>query len=318
MRSILKFISACILLQLVTIDGRAQLHPMEALGRSIFESFRQANFDAFYRNSIFSLDENSFKLFLGNIRNKSLQDELIVLHKQNFPPNTTFSEKWNIAFQHQWRKELRHLARYTPAMVRDQAFTPILKEAKEYGIKWTTTQLLAIEVLIPASWKNGRFQLKGDLDLDNNTSNDRILYLDRNLDYRITLDKLTYSKAFMIGMAIEDSDQSYETGILGNGSGQSDILVRFSTNTPSQLFYFCPDQEGAGGPITVKDFDDLNKPNQRTDILLTFSYGQPARAYQILIKQALNSSNGAILTERPQFLGEVPLPRGLSFPQYLR
>ena len=117
----------------------------------------------------------------------------------------------------------------------------------------------------------------------------------------------------MIGNASEDSDQSYNQGILGNGSGQGDILIRFDSETPAKLFYFCPDQVGAGGIILVKDFDNLNKPNQRTDILLTFSYDQPARAFQILIKDVLHTSKGAIFTERPKFLGEVPLPRGLSF-----
>jgi hypothetical protein len=90
--------------------------------------------------------------------------------------------------------------------------------------------------------------------------------------------------------------------------------LKFDSQTPSQLFYFCPDQQGAGGPIIIKDFDDLNKPNQRTDILLTFAYDEPARAFQLLIKDALLSGKGAIFTERPKFLGEVPLPRGLSFP----
>ena len=184
-----------------------------------------------------------------------------------------------------------HLARYTSNDgPRPSVIAPILRSSQRVWYQMgQLPNCLRLKFSFQRVGKMADFKLKGDLDLDNNTSNDRILYLDRNLDYRITLDKLTYSKAFMIGMAIEDSDQSYEAGILGNGSGQADILVRFSTNTPSQLFYFCPDQEGAGGPITVKDFDDLNKPNQRTDILLTFSYGQPARAYQILIKQALNS-----------------------------
>lgn len=308
------FLTIPILLLFIPNPGMAQLHPMESLGREIFDSYRASQFSKFYNRSIFSLNENSFKSFLFQIRNKSLRDNLIQLHKQNFPPNATFNEKWELAFKHQWRQQLRHLAAYTPSKIRNESFTPILKEAREYGVQWETTKLLAIEALLPISWQNGRFKIKGDLDLDANTSNPRILYIDRNLNYRLTLDKLTYSKTFMIGTESEDSEKSYKKGILGNGSGQADILLRFDTNTPSELFYFCPDQKGAGGPIIVKDLDDLNKPNQRTDILLTFAYDEPARAFQIIIKDALLSAGGAVFTERPKFLGEVSLPRGLSFP----
>ncbi len=314
MRKFVQFISICIFLNLLSNQATAQLHPMEALGRAVYDSFRQANFESFYQHSIFSMNEGEFKNFLKNIRNKSLQEDLIALHKQDFPTNSSLSDKWNIAFEHQWRIELRHLAKYLPAKIQQNTFYPILQEAKEYGIKWETARLLAIEVLLPATWKNGRFHIKGDLDLDSNGSSDRVLFLDRNLNYRITLDKLTYSKSLMIGTVSEDSDQIFKPGILGNGSGQGDILIRFDSSTPSELFYFCPDQVGAGGKITVKDLDDTDKPNQRTDLLLTFSYGQPARAYQIVVNEALLSSQGAVFTERPKFLGEVFLPRGLSFP----
>lgn len=314
MRSFLKFISVSLLFALGSNSSSAQVHPMQTLGREIFETFRQSNFSAFYQRSIFALNEESFKNFLFQIRNKSIRDDLIAHFTQVFPPHSSNSEKWNIAFKHLWRKQLRHLSRYDPAKVRIESFIPILKEASEYGIQWETTKLLAIEVHLPVSWENGRFQIKGDLDIDDNGSNIRVLHLDRNLDYRFTLDKLTYSKTFMIGLANEDSDQIYKKGILGNGSGQGDILVRFGPDSPSKLFYFCPDETGAGGPISIKNFDSPSKPNQKTDILLTFSYGQPERAYQIKIKDALISPQGPIFTERPVFLGEVSLPRGLSFP----
>jgi len=314
MCSIFKIITACILLQLVTSDGRAQLHPMEAFGRTLFDSFRQADFNSYYNRSIFSLNEKSFKFFLQNIENKTIQENLISQHKQNFPAHYSLNEKWKVAFQHLWRNELRHIARYSPSQVRNESFIPILKEASDYNIQWETTQLLAIEVLLPVSWKNGRFQIKSDQGIDLNQSNERILFLDRNLDYRLTLNKFTYSKTFMIGSDPEDSDQAYKQGILGNGSGQGDILIRFNSATPSNLFYFCPDQLGAGGPIIIKDMDDMNKPNQRTDLLLTFSFDQPARAFQIILKDVLLSSRGPIFTERPKFLGEVSLPRGLSYP----
>jgi hypothetical protein len=314
MQSTFKFISVCVLFQLAPSQGNAQLHPMEALGREIFDSFRQTDFNTFFQRSIFSLNEESFKFFLSEVRNKSLRDDLISLHKQPFPTNSSIQEKWNIAFEHLWRNELRHIARYSPTQVHRESFAPILQEAKGYNIQWKTTQLLGIEVLLPVSWKNGRFQIKGDLDLDANGSNQRVLFLDRNLNYRLSLDKLTYSKTFMIGTESEDSEKSFKSGILGNGSGQGDILIRFDSSTPSNLFYFCPDQQGAGGPIVIKDLEDMNKPNQRTDILLTFSFDQPSRAFQIIVRDAILSNNGPIFTERPQFLGEVQLPRGLSFP----
>lgn len=315
MRSMFKSIFICTLLQLAPCQVNAQLHPMEILGRDVFNSFRQDNFTAFYQRSIFSLDEGSFKNFLANVRNQSLRDDLISLHKQAFPTNSSLTEKWNLAFQHLWRNELRHIARYSPSQIHNESFSPILKNVKEYDIQWETTNLISIEVLLPVSWKNGRFQIKSDLDLDANASNERILYLDRNLNYRLTLDKLTYSKSFMIGTEAEDSEKSFKSGIVGNGSGQGDILVSFDSSTPSNLFYFCPDQKGAGGTIVINDPEDMNKPNQRTDLLLTFSFDQPARAFQIIVKDALLSNQGAIFTERPKFIGEVSLPRGLSFPE---
>ena len=160
MCSIFKIITACILLQLVTIDGRAQLHPMEAFGRTLFDSFRQADFNSYYNRSIFSLNEKSFKFFLQNIENKTIQENLISQHKQKFPAHYSLNEKWKVAFQHLWRNELRHIARYSPSQVRNESFIPILKEASDYNIQWETTQLLAIEALLPVSWKNGRFQIK--------------------------------------------------------------------------------------------------------------------------------------------------------------
>lgn len=313
MRGITKFASILTFLLLSTSQGFAQLHPMTAMGREIFDSFRFSNFDSFFNRSIFSLKENEFKFFLKGIRNKSMMEELIYLHKQEFPEGTSFAEKWNIAFEHQWRSQLHHLVHYTPRQIEKETFLPILKEANEYGIQWKTTRLLGIEVLLPVDWKNGRFQIKRDLDIDQNNSNERILFLDRGLSYRLKLNKETYGRTFMIGTDPENSDLNYEPGVVGNGSGQADIVIKFDKKTPSKLFYFSPDQKGAGGPIIVKDLDDNFKPNQRMDLLLTFSFDQPARAFQILIKEAIISFKGPVFTQRPQFIGEVSLPRGLSF-----
>ena len=91
------------------------------------------------------------------------------------------------------------------------------------------------------------------------------------------------------------------------------MVIHFDTPFPDRLYYFCPDEKNAGGMILINDHDDLNKPNQRTDILLTFSYGQPEKAYQIIVKDVLSSPRGEVFCERPEWLGEVPLPRGLKF-----
>jgi hypothetical protein len=84
---------------------------------------------------------------------------------------------------------------------------------------------------------------------------------------------------------------------------------------PEKLFYFSPDQKKAGGELWVKNenIGDNERPNQRLDLLITFAYGQPKRAYQLLIKDVLKSDSGYIFTERPEFLGRVPLPTGLDF-----
>ena len=44
----------------------AQVHPKEALGRKIFDSFRTNNFKSLYDSSIFSISEENFKFLLQN------------------------------------------------------------------------------------------------------------------------------------------------------------------------------------------------------------------------------------------------------------
>jgi hypothetical protein len=51
--------------------------------------------------------------------------------------------------------------------------------------------------------------------------------------------------------------------------------------------------------------DDLEKPNQRVDLLLTFGFGKPKRSYQILLREILNTPRGPLFFEKPQWLGEV-------------
>jgi len=74
---------------------------------------------------------------------------------------------------------------------------------------------------------------------------------------------------------------------------------------PSNLFYFCPDRKGVGGSIRVTDANDLDKPNQRIDLLLTFDFGQPKRSYQILVREILSTPRGPLFFEKPKWLGEV-------------
>ena len=40
---------------------------------------------------------------------------------------------------------------------------PIIKFAKDYEIQWKTVQLIAIEILLPITWQNGRFVISGIL-----------------------------------------------------------------------------------------------------------------------------------------------------------
>ncbi|MEC8865065.1 MAG: hypothetical protein VXX20_01130, partial [Verrucomicrobiota bacterium] len=80
-----------------------------------------------------------------------------------------------------------------------------------------------------------------------------------------------------------------------------------------EVHYFCPDQKGAGGNIIIKNYSDFDKPNQRTDLLLTFSYGEPLQAYQILIPEVLWTPKGPLFCEKPKWLGETSSTRGLKF-----
>ena len=304
-----------------------QVHPKAALGRKVFDSFRNQNFRSLYDSSIFSLSEQNFKFLIKNIRNQALRNDLINLHSIPFPPEAvTSQQRWEIAFKHNWRNEWRHLSRFSPDRIREQAMLPILKEVHEYSIQWRTVELIAIEILLPVTWGNGRFLIKGDPDLDENSTSSRALYIDRNLDYRLRLDKKTYAKAFMVGTKPEDSDFAYKQGILGNGTGQGDILIRFDRSTPDELFYFCPDVQGAGGTLKVLDYHHTDRPNQRHDILLTFAYGSPLEAFQIMLPEVITNlrpnSNPTlaplpdlpIFCERPHWIGPVSLPRGLQLP----
>jgi hypothetical protein len=309
LRTIAIALSLCFGIQ----TSQARQHPMESLGVNLFNTFRSNNFDAFFQRSIFSLNETTFRTFLRDVRNKTLRDNLIDLHKIPFPPGTSTQEaKWEEAFKHNWREQWRHIARNSRRDVFDQAFLPIIEGAEKDGIQWKTTKLEAVEVMLPVTWTNLGFHIKGDPDPDINASSTRTLFIDRNCSYRLRLDDLTYAKAFMVGLDEQDSEKAIDNGILGNGAGEGDVLIRFGDSTPDSLFYFCPDQNGAGGRILVKNASHRDKPNQRTDLLLTFSYGQPTRYYQIMIKEALMTNRGPLFFERPQWIGEVDRPYGVG------
>ncbi|OUU58827.1 MAG: hypothetical protein CBC20_05105, partial [Verrucomicrobia bacterium TMED60] len=82
----------------------AQVHPKEALGRKIFDSFRTNNFKSLYDSSIFSISEENFKFLLQNIRNQSLRNDLISIHSLPFPQDvSTAEQRWDLAFKHNWR-----------------------------------------------------------------------------------------------------------------------------------------------------------------------------------------------------------------------
>ena len=69
-------------------------------------------------------------------------------------------------FLHNWRVEWRHLFKNTPERINLETFLPLLRETSGYDFQWETVELLAIEILLPVHWENGRFQIKGDLDLE--------------------------------------------------------------------------------------------------------------------------------------------------------
>ena len=313
MPSISKVITLIAFLSFGIFCSQAKQHPMERLGENLFTTFKTNDFNAFYQHSIFSLNETTFQAFLKDLRNKSLREDLIAQHRIPFPPAVkTLDQKWYIAFKHNWREQWRHLVRNSSRDIMNQAFLPILNGAAEYDIQWKTTKLVASEVLLPVTWTNVGFEIKGDQDLDSGPGNPRTLFLDRDCTYRLRPDKLTYSKAFMIGLDKQDSEKAFDQGIIGNGSGEGDVLIRFGESTPNELHYFCPDQEGVGGNILIKNIDDTDKPNQRTDVLLTFSYGQPTRYYQIIIRDVVLTASGPLFCERPEWIGVVNKPLGVS------
>ena len=337
----------------------AQQHPINQLGQVLFESFRNKDFGTFYKHSVFSLDEDEFRSFLYGIRNDAVREKLTAGKYDN----------WKDAFARNWRKHWRHIATQPRNKVKAQAFDPILTTAAREGIQWETTELTGVEVLLPVTMKQRRFEVKRDF-LDSNDSkranpfDDRTLWFERGLAYRMRLDPSTHGYALMIGSESEDSKKRFDRGIRRNGEGVGDIVINFAKRPwtagldgesplnlelatgiyesltgkkadfstvnhwvesgykvkelvshiykkyfPSELFYFCPDHKGTGGSIRIIDQNDREKPNQRQDLILTFTFGQPRQVYQILIKEVLTTSRGPLFFEKPFWLGEPkPIP----------
>jgi hypothetical protein len=339
----------------------AQPHPLNQLGRAVFDSIRDRDLTKFVDNSVFALEEDDFRNLLTGIKNDALIAQLREGSK----------EEWSIAFAKNWRKHWRHIAKQPKSQIGAQAFNPILSAAEADGIQWQTTTLTAIEVLLPVKLEQGHFEVKRDtftpkaVSTDVNGTNEAeldssTLYFDRGLKYRLRMDPTTHGYGFMISVKPEDSKKRFDSGIQRNGAGVGDILIEFekrglpagilkgsSLNKenatkiyeeligkkpnsavlerlanagytvdefvseihekyfPSNLYYFCPDKKGVGGSIRVTDANDLDKPNQRIDLLLTFDFGQPKRSYQILVREILNTPRGPLFFEKPKWLGEV-------------
>ena len=292
----------------------SEVHPYEKLGRAVFDSFHDQDFNKFFKQSVFALKEPEFKNFLFNVRNQNIRNHLAELHTLPIPDDANTSQKkWGIVFAHNWRKEWRHLSRNTLGMVKAESFTPILREAEKYSFQWQTAELLKVEVILPLIWQNGRFEVKRDLDLDKFNTDSRTLHIDNQIQYRIRPDKTTYAKAFMIGTIAEDSESLIKENIIGNGSGQGDIVLNFSYPRNSSLYYFCPDQKGVGGSLIIKDFNDSEKPNQRHNLLLTIAFGEPVKFFQIQLNDVLMVDNKALFFGRPDWIGTVDLPSGILY-----
>ena len=343
--------------------AHAQPHPLNQLGRAVFDSFRDRDLTKFIEKSVFSLKEDEFRNFLKEIKN-----DVLIAHLREGN-----KEDWSIVFAKNWRKHWRHIARHPKSQIGSQAFDPILAAAKADGIQWSTTDpdKIKIEVLLPVKLEQRHFEVKRDTytskvtSVDTNGTNETeldsgTLYFDRGLTYRLRMDPTTHGYGFMIGREPEDSKKRFDRGIQRNGAGVGDILVEFEERGlpagilkgtrlnkenatmiyegllgkkpnssvldklansgsrvedlvseihekyfPSNLYYFCPDRKGVGGTIRVTDSDDLEKPNQRIDLLLTLGFGKPKRSYQILLREILNTPRGPLFFEKPQWLGEV-------------
>ena len=178
-----------------------------------------------------------------------------------------------------------------------------MEEAAVDGIQWETTTLKSIEVLLPVTMSQRRFDVKRDT-FEPEGEDLRKLWFEKGIPYRVRLDPSTHGFAFMIGREAEDSKSRFDRGINRNGAGMGDVLIDFNETTPEDLFYFCPDVKGTGGNISVVASDDPRKPNQRINLLLRFAFGKPSRTYGILLREVMYTEKGPLFFEKPLWLGE--------------
>ena len=64
----------------------------------------------------------------------------------------------------------------------------------------------------------------------------------------------------MIGEVSEDSESIVKQDIIGNGSGQGDIMLGFIQKLRTSSFL--SDQEDVGGKVSILDFNDVNQPTR--------------------------------------------------------
>ena len=269
---------------LETEDGRTPHLPLDDLTQEQRELIR-----AWQSNP-----EKNELTFVGRIKNDALNDAL----------RAGNTEPWEHAFRKNWRKHWRHLLEHSEAKIREQGFASILAAAENEEVQWETARLTEVAVLLPVTFARGRFVVKTDV-FASGPGGPRALWLERGLKYRLRLDKRAYGHAFMIGSHGDDSESQFDAGILRNGAGSGDVVARPDSTAPPRLHYFCPDRKGAGGLVHVTNATDPDRPNPRLNLLLTFSYGVPAKSYQILVKEVLRTARGPLFFERPEWLGEV-------------
>ena len=63
------------------------------MGRAVFDSFRNQDFNKFFKHSVFALNEPEFKDFLFNVRNQDIRNHLTELHALPIPDDANTSRK---------------------------------------------------------------------------------------------------------------------------------------------------------------------------------------------------------------------------------
>ena len=150
--------------------------------------------------------------FLQNIENKTIQENLIALNTNKIFQHIIHSMK-NGRLHSNICGEMNFVTLPDIPLLKFETSHSFRFSRKHPITIYNGKQLnyLLLKFSFPSVGKMEGFKLKVIQGIDLNQSNERILFLDRNLDYRLTLNKFTYSKTFMIGSDPEDSDQSLRT-----------------------------------------------------------------------------------------------------------